>query len=159
MTNQPVRLRSARGFTLIELMIAVAIVGILAAIAYPSYLGSVRKAHRSDAKTALLDLAQREERYMSTSNAYTTDAVALGYNAGSTVTVAAPMNVVQASTTYYTMKVELIAANPTATPPTPAGFLATATAVGTQVKDTACPSYTLANTGVQGPPSTATACW
>ena len=155
MTKQPVRLRSARGFTLIELMIAVAIVGILAALAYPAYLGSVRKAHRSDAKTALLDLAQREERYMSTSNLYTIDPVALGYNAGTTL----PISVVQGGTTYYTMTVSLVAADPAATPPKPAGYNATATAVGTQVKDTACPSFTLANTGVQGPASTAAACW
>ena len=63
--------RCARGFTLIEVMIAVAIVGILVAVAFPAYNQSVRKSRRSDAKAALLDLAQREERYFSTTNQYT----------------------------------------------------------------------------------------
>jgi type IV pilus assembly protein PilE len=52
-----------RGFTLIELMIVVGIVAILAAIAYPSYADSVRKSKRGHAKAALVELAQRAERY------------------------------------------------------------------------------------------------
>jgi type IV pilus assembly protein PilE len=50
------------GFTLIELMIAVAIVGIIAAIAYPSYQSSIRKSNRAEAKTELMDLSQRLQR-------------------------------------------------------------------------------------------------
>ncbi|WP_425491783.1 type IV pilin protein [Luteimonas saliphila] len=57
------RQRAVRGFTLIELMIVVAIVAVLAAIAYPSYADSVRKSKRGHAKAALVELAQRAERY------------------------------------------------------------------------------------------------
>lgn len=63
-------MRGKRGFTLIELMIAVAIVGILAAISVPIYSQFVEKARRSDAKEALQDTAQRLERCFSQYGAY-----------------------------------------------------------------------------------------
>lgn len=59
-----------RGFTLIELMIVVAIVGILAAIAYPAYQDSVLKGRRAEARTALLELMQQQERYMTQRGTY-----------------------------------------------------------------------------------------
>jgi len=59
-----------KGFTLIELMIVVAVVGILAAIAYPSYLEHVLKTRRSAAKACLLELGQYMERYYTTNMTY-----------------------------------------------------------------------------------------
>lgn len=62
---------SKNGFTLIELMIVVAVIGILAAIAYPSYIDSVRKSRRADAKTALMENAQRMETFYAREGKYT----------------------------------------------------------------------------------------
>ena len=61
-----------RGFTLIELMIVVAIVGILSAIAYPSYAGYIRKGHRADARAGLLQAQQWLERASTATGLYPT---------------------------------------------------------------------------------------
>lgn len=63
-------IRAERGFTLIELMITAAIIAILAAVAYPSYMDSVRKGKRAEARTALMDLMQQQERYATQMGTY-----------------------------------------------------------------------------------------
>jgi type IV pilus assembly protein PilE len=69
-----------RGFTLVELMIVVVIASILLGIAVPSYMSSIRKTRRSEAKTAVMELAGREERYLSTNPAgYSNTPADLGY--------------------------------------------------------------------------------
>ncbi|QQP98066.1 type IV pilin protein [Lysobacter enzymogenes] len=62
--------RAQRGFTLIELMIAVAVVGILIGIAVPTYQDSVRKSRRAQAKADLTEVAQAMERYYTVNNSY-----------------------------------------------------------------------------------------
>ena len=72
----------SQGFTLIELMIAVSIVAILAAIAYPAYTDSVLKGKRSQGRAALLDLMQQQERLLTQSGSYMTFAAGATGNNG-----------------------------------------------------------------------------
>lgn len=67
------RRASLRGFTLIELMIVVAVIAILAAIAYPSYMDSVRKGWRAEARAALMQEMQQQERFYTQVSSYRAD--------------------------------------------------------------------------------------
>ena len=66
------RMHRVTGFTIIELMIAVAVVGILAALALPSFMDSIRKSRRSEAFTALAAVQQAQERWRANNKTFTT---------------------------------------------------------------------------------------
>ena len=118
--------RKSAGFTLIELMIVVVIVAVLASIAIPSYETQIRKSRRTDAKTAVLDLAGREEKYFSLNNTYTTSPASLGYVAATNTGAAFPQTV---GSGYYQI------------------FVCIGTAVGSSSSTTAC---TATNTTASG---------
>jgi type IV pilus assembly protein PilE len=141
--------RYSRGVTLIELMIVVVIASILMAIAVPSYRSYVLRSHRVEAKTALLDLAGREERYLSTSQTgayYTNLNTALGYPTPFPTTVGSG---------YYSVCVSQIGGTGAASCPgahtaqTSPAYEIDATAVGDQVADTQCATFSVDNTGQQ----------
>lgn len=138
-----------KGFTLIELMVTVAIVAIIAAIAYPSYLKSAQKGRRADAKASLTQYSQALERcyteygfYKSSRCGVFTTLQGGGYNTAHGYYVVTAPSVT--STTY--------------------ALAATAVSTGPQASDTGCTIMTLNNQGQQGSGSaTATSdtgsCW
>jgi type IV pilus assembly protein PilE len=144
--------RPAGGFTLVELMVVIVIAGALLAIAIPSYIDKVRKSRRVEAKTALLDIAGREERFFNTNNTYSSTPADLGYGA---VSASFPMSV---GSGYYNVNVTFTATvvGPPLVAPT---YLITATAINDQVKDSNCTTFTLNNYGVQTSAPSTTGCW
>jgi type IV pilus assembly protein PilE len=147
-------MRRARGFTLIELLVTMVIVAILAAIAVASYKQQVMDSRRTDARTAVLDLAGREERNFATSNTYSTTPAQLGYTGA-----AFPVTV---GSGYYQINVAVVPGSVVAGVGVPASYTITATPVAgtSQASDTQCTSFTLTSTGVQGATGTNAAnCW
>jgi type IV pilus assembly protein PilE len=124
-----------RGFTLIEIMIAIVIVAILVAIALPAYTSQLRKSSRAEAQSVLTTVAGNEQQYLLNRRASASSLSDLG------VTVPADLNA------KYTFTV----AATVGPPPT---FTLTATAIGAQASD-ACPTLVIDNAGNRTPP----ACW
>lgn len=125
MAMRPSQTRS-RGFTLIELMMAVAVLGIIVAVALPSYNDSIRKSRRTDAFTALSNVQQAQERWRANNPAYC-DQLTAAANA-------TPAGLAQPSTTsngHYTVSLESVSAT---------GYALVATAISTssQANDGSC---------------------
>jgi type IV pilus assembly protein PilE len=135
--------RAGRGFTLVELMITVAIIAIISAIAYPNYTRYVMRSNRTDATAALLRLAAAQEKFYLQNNTYTT-----------TITNVGSAN---SEHGYYTITIDT--GNATT-------FTASATAPtgSRQRNDTDCRTFTITAAGVKGASKADTtandaACW
>ena len=126
MTRHPQKVQL--GYTLIELMIVVAIVGILSAVAYPSYTEYVRRGHRADARAGLLQAQQWLERAATATGAYPT-------------ALPATLTWANDSTKRYTISI--------GGPATTSTFTLTATPKGAQVGDK-CGNFTVTHTGLRG---------
>lgn len=134
-----------KGFTLIELMIAVAIIGILAAIALPAYRDSQLRGARAEGKSALLEVASIQERFYSANNSYSTNADPLSSPAVATYF---------STNNAYAVTVAACSGGAISN-----CFIATATPQGGQTDDS-CGSLTYTNTGVRGASGgTADDCW
>ncbi|WP_022964964.1 type IV pilin protein [Denitrificimonas caeni] len=120
-----------QGFTLIEVMIVVAIIGILAAIAYPSYDEYVKRGNRTEGQAFLSDVAARQERYFAQNNVYVTaiaDIAKLGLSSPT-----------RSATSKYTLAIAKVADD--------GGYTLTA---NNQFNDAKCATLTLDALGVRG---------
>lgn len=132
-------MKTARGFTLIELMVVVAIMAIISTIAYGSYQDSIRKAKRAEAKTALMELGQKMERCYTANGAYDT-ACSVHDGTSLATTTTEKLN--------YTLSIPVLTATT---------FTVTATAT---FDDPKCASFSLTHTGVKSATGTDSAkCW
>lgn len=141
---------NVRGFTLIELMITVAVVGILAAVAYPSYTSYILRSKRSAAASFVMTVANKQEAAMTNKRQYF--GVADGTD---TQWTAVGITVPNEVKSYYT--VTAVADN-AAAPPT---YTITATPKGSQTADTGCGNLTLNQLGTKGVSGTSSVsdCW
>lgn len=123
-----------KGFTLIEVMITVVILGILVAIAVPSYSSFITKSRRGDATNMLLDVAGEQQRFLSEQTRYARSLTELGYSNDS----------MPSENGFYAISVSV--------PNPPTTFVLTATPVvgEAQENDTECGAFTLRSNGVQG---------
>ena len=130
-----------RGFSLIELMIAVAVVGLIASIAYPSYLDYVRKANRAEAQGSILELAQWMEREFTVNGTYRPG--------GADPTLPFTSSPQDGGTTTYVFTLSNMSAST---------FTITGTAQGDQANDE-CGDISVTQTGSRSSTGSGTDCW
>lgn len=128
--------KKTTGFTLIELLVVVAIMGILSAIAYPTYTSYLLKGNRAAAQAHLMDIAQHQQQYLLDMRSYATSV------AGLSMLTPTPVS------TYYTIQ------NPFTVGTTPSSFSVTAIPTGTQAGDS-CGTLFIDNLGNKTPAN----CW
>lgn len=147
--SSPAEIRRAAGFTLMEIMVVVIVVGILATIALPSYKEAMQKSRRTDARESLMEAASRQEQFMLDRSTYTKNMVDLGFTADPGIS----------EELYYSIdRVDTPACDEDS--PTCYVLRATPRADFAQSADERCKTFTLDSTGAQTATGTdADNCW
>jgi len=140
-----------QGFSLIELLIVVAIVGILAAITYPSYQNYVLRSGRADGQAKLMEILQAQERFYSQNQAYTTNLGTGGLAYGVAADAAVPSEEGR-----YNIQAAACGGSTIAR-----CVILTATRTGPQAQDNECGNLTIDSRGTKGESGTGTVdtCW
>lgn len=126
--------KTGKGFSLIELMVTVAIVAILAAVAVPAYNAQVQKARRADGISMMMQIAQQQERYFSKNFSYASSVTDLGYAASPASSEEGYYNVSTSSAGCVSGAVNTC-------------FVVSAVAVGAQLDDTSCRTFMVTEMG------------
>ena len=139
------QIRQHQGFSLIELMIVVAIVGILGAIAIPSYSRYVVKSNRAAAEGFITSVASKQQQYMLDARAYAPNMATLGYTSS---------NIPSEVSNNYNVSITLVVGPPP-------GYVITATPTGSQLsRDTQCGSVSINQAGTKTQSAgTVADCW
>lgn len=156
----------ATGFTILEMLVAVALIGILSAIAFPSYRSYVERTHRTVAKTAISNILARQESYATDHKRYTGDFSRLGYSGSGTSTTAYvnSRGDISLTATNALYSLELKASGTVATcsglsgTPGDYSYIVLATPVSAKI-DSRCNSLCMAATGERGASGDAESCW
>jgi type IV pilus assembly protein PilE len=130
-----------RGLTLTELMIVIVVLGILAAVAYPSYRDFAARAKRNEARAMLLQIATNQERFYLNNNGFTGDLTNLGFPVSNNFVT---------ETGSYNISIAVPAGNQT--------YTATATYLLPDPEGSTCGTFTIRENGVKGS-GPATDCW
>lgn len=131
------------GYTLMELLVTVAIVGILASIAIPTYKSYTIKTRRSEGRAFALEIMQRQEKYYTENNTYTTNLTQLGYSSGTPTSEKGYYQVSAAAAA------DGIANN----------VILTAQPQGNQATDTECGSFIINSNGSKTTSTSSATCW
>jgi type IV pilus assembly protein PilE len=131
-------LENIKGFTLVELLISIAVIGIISSIAYPSYIDNISRANRTEAQRELLKLANLQEQYFIDHREYTTDMTLLGASADPYIT----------DSGLYSIDTAVVGIT----------YTLVATATGSQVaNDSSCLTISITDTGSKT--ATSAHCW
>jgi len=138
------RRKNDKGFTLIELMITIGIIGILLAVAIPSYSSYLKESRRTDAVVVLLEIAGEQERFFAENNNYAATMADLGYGTGTQNSYASQEGHYNVSVSAQTARTYTLTATPVAN--------------GAQAGD-ACGNFSVTSSGGRSVSGTATNCW